>query len=194
MSSEPGQVTELLIAWREGDEEALARLVPLVESELHKLALHYVRKERSDHSLQATALVNEAYLRLINWKSVSWNNRAHFFGVAAKMMRRVLVNHARDRGRLKRGNDPVLVSMSEADAFGEQPSLDVIALDAALEKLASFDSRKSEIVEIRFFGGLSTEETAEVLNTSARTVQREWGLARAWLYRELSGNRGDEPK
>jgi RNA polymerase sigma-70 factor (ECF subfamily) len=187
MSSPPGQVTELLLAWRQGNDDALERLIPLVESELHKLALQYVRREHREHSLQATALVNEAYLKLINWKSVSWSNRAHFFGVAAKMMRRVLVNHARDRGRVKRGSDPMFVSLAEADAPGKPPSLDVIALDSALEKLAAFDLRKSQIVEIRFFGGLSEEETAEVLNTSVRTVQREWNLARAWLFRELGG-------
>jgi RNA polymerase sigma-70 factor, ECF subfamily len=183
----PAQVTELLIAWRNGDDDALEKLAPLVESELHKLAIRYIRRESGEHVLQATALVNEAYLRLINWKSVSWSSRAHFFAVAAKMMRRVLVSHARDRNRLKRGNDPMLVSLTDADAAGEEPSLDVIALDTALDKLAAFDPRKSRIVEIRFFGGLSEEETADVLNVSVRTVQREWNLARAWLFRELTG-------
>lgn len=187
MGPGPVQVTELLVAWRNGDNSAFERLVPLVASELHKVALRYIRRESHGHSLQPTALVNEAYLRLVDWKSVSWSSRAHFFAVAAKMMRRVLVDHARDRNSVKNGGDPVSITLAEAAVSCEQPGLDVIALDRALEKLAAFDARKSRIVEIRFFGGLSEEETAEVLEIPLRTVQREWNLARAWLFRELGG-------
>lgn len=182
-----GEVTQLLLAWSNGDKKGIERLAPLVESELRRVAYRCIEGERRDHSVQATALVNEAYLRLIDWKTVGWQNRAHFFGVAAKIMRRILVNHARDRGRQKRGGTAVMVSLDEVDPISPEPSFDVLALDEALEKLAGFDGRKCQIVELRFFGGLSEEETAEVLRTSLRTVQRDWNLARAWLLRELSG-------
>lgn len=186
MASNPDEVTQLLLAWNDGDESALARMVPLVEAELRRLAQGYLRRERFDHTLQATALVNEAYLRLIDWKNVHWQNRAHFFGVAAQMMRRILVDHARQRQALARGGDALRVSMSEAENAAAEQSADVIALNDALDQLAAFDARKSRIVELRFFGGLTEEETAEVLKIPLRTLQREWSLARAWLFRALS--------
>jgi RNA polymerase sigma factor (TIGR02999 family) len=186
MHPEPSEVTQLLKAWCGGDQSALAHLAPLVESELRVLARHYLRREGAGHTLQPTALVNEAYLRLIEWHSVEWQNRAHFYAVAAKMMRRVLVNHALARRRQKRGGSAVLVSLSEAGAK-EHRTADVVALDEALMMLAQLDDRKSRVVELRFFGGLSAEETAEVLRISLRTVHREWDLARSWLFRELRG-------
>lgn len=182
------EVTQLLNAWRQGDQDALERLAPVVESELHRLARVYLLRE-AGNTLQPTALINEAYLRLIEWNTVEWQGRAHFYAVAAKMMRRVLLNHAIARRRQKRGGAVVLVSLTEAGAATDR-SADMIALDDALMTLASFDERKSRLVELRFFGGLNAEETAEVLGISLRTVQREWDLARAWLFRELRENRG----
>jgi RNA polymerase sigma-70 factor, ECF subfamily len=179
------EVTQFLNAWCKGDEGALEQLAPVVESELRRLARVYLSKESAGHTLQPTALVNEAYLRLIEWNTVEWQNRAHFYAVAAKIMRRVLVNHAIARRRQKRGGDDVvLVSLKEAGTVADRGA-DVMALDEALESLASFDDRKSRVVELRFFGGLNAEETAEVLGISPRTVHREWDLARAWLFREL---------
>ncbi len=180
------EITQLLNAWCGGDSDALDQLAPLVESELRRLARVYLRKEVSNNPLQPTALVNEAYLRLIEWNAVAWQNRAHFYAVAAKMMRRILVTQALARRAQKRGGLTVLVSMTEA---GEAPdrSAEMIALDEALQSLAKFDDRKSRIVEMRFFAGLNAEETAEVLGISPRTVHREWDLARAWLFRELCG-------
>jgi RNA polymerase sigma factor (TIGR02999 family) len=180
------EITQLLNAWCKGDQDALEQLAPLVESELRRLARVYLRKEAAGTPLEPTALVNEAYLRLIEWNTVEWQSRAHFYAVAAKMMRRVLVNQALARRRQKRGGSAVLVSLTEV---GDEPdrSADVIALDEALQSLARFDDRKSRVVELRFFGGLSVEETAEVLGISLRTVHREWELARAWLFRELRG-------
>jgi RNA polymerase sigma-70 factor (ECF subfamily) len=180
------ETTRLLKAWSEGDETALERLVPLVDSELRRLARHYLRQERPDHILQTTALVNEAWLRLINWPDVSWQNRAHFIGLAAQLMRRVLVDEARRRQAQKYGADAVHVSLANAEGIARGKSADLVALDDALNELATFDERQSKIVELRFFGGLSLEETAEELKISTRTVQREWSLAQAWLYRELS--------
>lgn len=180
------EITQLLLAWSDGDETALAQLAPLVQVELHRLAQRYMSQERSGHTLQTTALVNEAYLRLIDWKNVRWQNRAHFFAVSAQLMRRILVDHARHRKYHKRGGETVRVSLTEATDVAEERSADILALDAALQSLATLDPRKSQIVELRFFGGLSLEETAEVLKISPRTVTREWGLAQAWLYRELS--------
>ncbi len=180
------EITLLLNAWCKGDQDALARLAPVVESELRRLARVYLSKEGAGHTLQPTALVNEAYLRLIEWNTVEWQNRAHFYAVASKIMRRVLVNQAVARGRQKRSGGAVLVSLSEAEAAADR-SADVIALDEALMALAKFDDRKSRLVELRFFGGLNAEETAEVLGISLRTVHREWDLARAWLFRELRG-------
>ncbi len=180
------EVTKLLAAWSAGDEAALEQLTPLVHDELHRLARRYLAGERPGHVLQTTALVNEAYLRLIDWKDVRWQDRAHFFGLAAQMMRRVLVDIARARGRAKRGGNAVLVSLSEAEGGSPEQSADLVALDDALNALAELDPRQSRVVELRFFGGLSLEETAEVLRVSVGTVRRDWSLARAWLYRELT--------
>jgi RNA polymerase sigma factor (TIGR02999 family) len=186
------EVTQLLKSWSEGNQEALDELVPLVHAELHRLARHYMRNERPGHTLQTTELVNEAYVRLIDWKNVRWQNRAHFFGVAAQIMRRILVDFARSRASAKKGGGKQCVSLSEAMTISPERGEDLIALDDALQSLAELDSRKSRIVELRFFGGLSVEETAEVLKISARTVMRDWGLAQAWLYRELSGVQHDD--
>jgi RNA polymerase sigma-70 factor (ECF subfamily) len=186
-NASPGEVTRLLVDWSRGDTSALERLIPLVDSELHKLALQRMNNERAGHSLQASALVNEAYLRLIDGKEVEWQSRAHFFGFAAVMMRRILVDHARRRRRAKRGGGATHVRIIEDTAADEQQDIDIIALDQALNKLASFDPRKSRIVELRFFGGMKEEETAEAMKMSVRTVQREWSLARSWLSRELNG-------
>ena len=186
------EVTQLLQSWSEGNQEALDKLVPLVHAELHRLARHYMSNERPGHTLQTTELVNEAYVRLIDWKNVRWQNRAHFFGVAAQIMRRILVDFARSRASAKKGGGTQYVSLSEAMTISPERGEDLIALDDALESFAELDSRKSRIVELRFFGGLSVEETAEVLKISARTVMRDWGLAQAWLYRELSGVQHDD--
>lgn len=183
------ETTRLLKAWSEGDETALERLVPIVDAELRRLARYYLRQERPGHILQTTALVNEAWVRLINWPDVSWRNRAHFIGLAARLMRRVLVDDARRRRAQKHGAGAVHVSLADAEGIVHEKGADLVALDDALNELATFDKRLSKIVELRFFGGLSLEETAEALKISARTVQREWSLAQAWLYRELS--RGD---
>jgi RNA polymerase sigma factor (TIGR02999 family) len=181
-------VTRLLVAWSKGDTVALERLAPLVEAELRRLARVYLGREPAGHTLQPTALINEAYLRLVEWRSVEWRDRAHFFAVAAKMMRRILVNHAISRGRQKRGGHAVVVPLDEVESVTTAGrTADIVALDEALTKLAQIDDRKSQLVELRFFGGLSEEETASILNSSLRTIQREWSLARAWLLRELSG-------
>jgi RNA polymerase sigma factor (TIGR02999 family) len=180
------EITQLLIDWSSGDQVALEKLTPLVYEELRRLAKHYLRRERSGHALQTTELVNEAYLRLIDWKNVEWQNRAHFFGVAAQLMRRILVDRARHRQYLKRGGQGIRVSLNDAAVAAQERGADLVALDDALKSLAAMDPRKSRIVELRFFGGLSVEETAEVLNVSPRTVMREWSLAQAWLHRELS--------
>jgi RNA polymerase sigma-70 factor (ECF subfamily) len=186
------EVTQLLQAWSDGNRDALDELVPLVYEELHRLARHYMSGERDGHSLQATDLVNEAYVRLIDWKNVRWQNRAHFFAVAAQMMRRILVDFARSRQFLKRGGEARRVSLSEAAGVIVERGEDFIALDDALKSLAVFDARKSRIVELRFFGGLSVEETADVLKISRRTVEREWSLAQAWLHRELTRGKTDD--
>jgi RNA polymerase sigma factor (TIGR02999 family) len=178
-------VTQLLMAWGKGDAEALNALMPQVREELHRLAAHYMAAERPGHVLQATALVNEAYLRLVDWKNVQWADRAHFFAMAANMMRRVLVDYARSRGRAKRGAEAIHVSFAEALNKAAPESADVLAVDDALQQLELMDPRKSKIVELRFFGGLSLEETAEALNVSVATVRRDWGFTRAWLAREL---------
>jgi RNA polymerase sigma factor (TIGR02999 family) len=179
------QITQLLLAWHEGDEQALDRLMPLVHDELHLLAHRYMAGERPGHPLQTTALVNEAYLRLVDSSRVRWQSRAHFFAVSATLMRRILVDAARARRQLKRGGDVIQVSLDEAMGIPSEPGADVIALDAALTALAAFDERKSRIVELRFFGGLTVEETAEVLKVSVMTVMRDWSLAKVWLLREL---------
>ncbi len=189
MQPDASEITQLLNAWCKGDQEALEQLAPVVETELRRLARVYLSREAPGNTLQPTALINEAYLRLIEWNTVTWQNRAHFYGVAAKMMRRVLVNQAIARGRQKRGAGAVLVSLAEGDAAADR-SAEIVALDEALQSLARFDDRKSRIVELRFFGGLNADETAEVLGVSSRTVHREWDLARAWLFRELRGSVG----
>lgn len=180
------EVTQLLLAWSNGDENALAKLAPLVQHELRNLARRYLSHERHGHTLQPSDLVNEAYLRLIDSKTVQWQSRAHFFGIAAQVMRRILVDHARRRNELKRGGGAVQVSLAVAEQLATEKGTDVLALDEALSQLATFDPRKSQIVELRFFGGLSESETAEVMKVSLRTIQREWNLARAWLYQQLS--------
>jgi RNA polymerase sigma factor (TIGR02999 family) len=179
------EITQLLLAWNEGDEQALARLIPLVQEELHRLAHHYMAGERPGHPLQTTALIHEAYLRLIDSSRVRWQNRSHFFAVSAQLMRRILVDVARARHKQKRGGDAVHVSLDEAMIVTREPGPDVIALDEALKTLATLDPRKSKVIELRFFGGLSVEETAEVLGVSPVTVMRDWGLAKTWLAREL---------
>jgi RNA polymerase sigma-70 factor, ECF subfamily len=179
--------TRLLAAWGKGDQAALEVLAPHIQGELHRLASHYMAGERPGHVLQATALVNEAYLRLVDWQHVEWNDRAHFFGVAAQMMRRILVDFARSRKRVKRGGQALEVSLSEAANAPHMQNVDVIALDEALKSLEELDPRQSRVVELRFFGGLSLDETAEALGVSVATVRRDWSLARAWLFRELSG-------
>lgn len=185
------EVTQLLLAWSDGDQAALEQLTPLVHRELRRLAKGYMRQERPGHILQTTALINEAYLRLIDWKNVHWRSRAHFFGVAAQLMRRILVDFARARQQDKRGGAACQVSLDEAAGVSAERSAEFIALDEALDRLAAIDPRRSRMVELRFFGGLSEEETAEALKVSPRTVRREWSLARAWLYREL---RSEEPE
>lgn len=179
-------VTQLLQRWSEGDSDALQRLTPIIYSELHRIAKRYMSRERDGHTLQTTALVNEAYLRLIDWKSAKWENRAHFFGVSAQLMRRILVDFARKRPKI---NAEVVhhVELDEAFEITAEKDADLVALDEALEELAKFDERKAKIVELKFFGGLSVDETAEVLKISGVTVMREWQKAKAWLYRELSG-------
>jgi RNA polymerase sigma factor (TIGR02999 family) len=185
-------ITELLINWCDGEQAALDKLIPLVERELHRIAHNYMRRENPDHTLQTTALVNEAYLRLIDQKRVRWQNRSHFFAIAAKIMRRILLNYARDRVRDKRGGGAIHVSISDVDAVIEERAVDLIALDEALTKLELIDERKCRVVELRFFSGLSVEETAEALNTSTITVIRDWNMAKAWLARELTHGPHDE--
>lgn len=179
------QITEMLQAWGEGDSTALEQLLPLVYDELHRLAGAYLRGERRGHTLQTTALINEAYLRLAEWKNVEWKNRAHFLGVAAQMMRRVLVDFARSRHYAKRGGDAQPVEFEEAKIAAPRRDAEIIVLDDALKTLAEIDPRKCLLVELRYFGGLSVGETADAMNLSPRTVMREWQAARAWLYREL---------
>jgi RNA polymerase sigma factor (TIGR02999 family) len=179
--------TQLLHAWSEGDETALEQLMPLVESELHRLARAYMRRERDGHTLQATALVNEVFLRLAHGSNPRWQNQAHFVGIAARLMRQVLVDHARARGYQKRGGDVQRVPLDNAPLITPEPNVDVIAVDRALEAFAKIDSRKSQVVELRFFGGLSVEETAEVLGISVETVKRDWRVAKLWLSRALQG-------
>jgi len=181
-------VTQLLRAWSDGNQEALQRLIPLVYEELHRLARHYMGRERAGHILQTTALVNEAYLRLVDADQVSWQNRAHFFGISAQLMRRILVDSARSRQRQKRGAGVDAILLDEGLAVSDD-RLDLAALDDALTALAEIDPRKSRVVELRFFGGLSVEETAEVLKVSPETVLRDWRLAKVWLLREMTGGK-----
>jgi RNA polymerase sigma factor (TIGR02999 family) len=181
------QVTGLLRAWSDGDDAALEQLIPLVEAELRRLARAYMRRERHGHTLQTTALVNEAFMRLVDAKEIRWTDRGHFLGITARLMRRVLVDHARARGYQKRGGRVQRVTFDEALAVGNEPSLSLIALDRALDALAAVDPRKAKVVELRFFGGLSVEETADVLHMSPDTIKRDWRLAKDWLARELGG-------
>jgi RNA polymerase sigma factor (TIGR02999 family) len=182
------QITELLVAWGDGDRDALEKLTPLVYNELHRLARRYMGRERSGHTLQTTALVNEAYIRLVDWKNVQWQNRAHFYAVSAQIMRRILVDFARARDYAQRGGGTRKISLDEAAMISGGRGRDLVALDEALNALAELDARQSRIVELRFFGGLSLEEVAEVLKVSVGTVRRDWSLARAWLHRELNRN------
>ena len=189
-ADEPGRdVSALLRAWSDGDQRALAELTPIVYQELRRLAHHYMRRERAGHSLQTTALVHEAYIRLVDYKRMRWQNRAHFMAVSAQAMRRILVDHARRRN-VTRGADATHVSLDDGVAIAVDRPDDFVSLDAALDALSEMAPRKAKVVELRFFGGLSVEETAEVLHVSAITVMREWKSAKAWLYRELSGGTG----
>lgn len=185
----PSEITGLLVDWGNGDKAALDRLFPLVEKELHRLAHSYMRRENRDHTLQTSALVNEAYIRLVDQKDTRWQNRAHFFGIAATIMRRILINYARDRHRKKRGGQAVQVSLSEVAVMSDQKSSELIALDEALNKLAELDERKARVVELRHFGGLGVEETAEVLGVSTATVNRDFKMAKAWIWREISNGK-----
>jgi len=180
-------VTQLLHDWSGGDQSALGKLIPLVQPELHRLAHHYMSRERTGHTLQTTELLDEAYLRLVDNTKRNWQNRTHFVAAAAQLMRRIMVDHARERRSLKRGGAAVKVSIDDAALVTETRSEELLALDEALERLAAQDPRKSQIVELRYFGGLTVEETAEFLKLSQRTVEREWNMAKAWLYRALSG-------
>ena len=189
MPESPATVTELLHAWSDGDTAALDQLVPVVYDELRRQASRYLRREQGGHTLQTTALVNEAYLRLVDQKNIRWQNRAQFFGIAAQLMRRILVDHARAKHRAKRGGRDIRVTLDEAVAIAANQEIDLIALDAALDRLAQIDEQQSKVVEMRFFSGLNVEETAEVLGISPATVKRDWNVAKAWLYREMTGER-----
>lgn len=186
------EVTRLLVAWRNGDQEALERLTPLVYGELHRLAHRFMRRESPDHTLQTSALVNEAFLRLIDYQQIDWQNRAHFFGLAAQMMRQILIDHARSQARAKRGGGLQQVSFEETAIVSGERAAELIALDDALNDLAAFDSGKSRIVELRFFGGLTNEGVGEVLGMSLRTIEREWRKAKAWLHHVTSKCESDE--
>jgi RNA polymerase sigma factor (TIGR02999 family) len=191
-SSSQQEVTQLLKDWSGGDEGALGKLIPLVQPELHRLAHHYMSRERAGHTLQTTALLNEAYLQLVDDPKRNWQNRTHFMAAAAQLMRRIIVDYARERRSLKRGGGALKVSLDDAALVTEKQSEELLALDEALERLGVQDPRKSQIVELRYFGGLTVEETAEFLKLSHRTVKREWRMAKAWLYRALSGEEPDE--
>jgi RNA polymerase sigma-70 factor, ECF subfamily len=189
----PHELTELLIAWGNGSQDALEQLFPLVYEELRRLAHRYMRRERPGHSLQTTAVVHEAYLRLIDQKHVQWQNRAHFFAIAAQMMRRILITHAQSHAYAKRGGGALKVSLDETAILSKERAGELIALDEALNSLSAIDPRRSQVVELRFFGGLSNEEIAEVMKISPNTVTRDWNVAKAWLYREMSKEQADEP-
>ena len=182
-------VTELLADWSKGDQEALNKLIPLVYDELHKLASRYLRRERRDHTLQTTAVVHEAYLKLVNQRDANFENRLHFFAVAAQIMRRILVDYARRHHASKRGGDLYKLSLDEALVTSEEKGADLLALDEALERLAAIDQRQSRVVELRVFAGLTLEETAQALNISPSTVRREWSMAKAWLHRQIKNQR-----
>jgi RNA polymerase sigma factor (TIGR02999 family) len=188
----PDQLTQLLIAWSDGDELALEKLIPLVYQELHRIAHGYMGRERADHTLQTSALVNEAYLRLVDARTVRWQNRAHFFAVSAKIMRRILVDFARSKQNLKRGGGVRKVTLNEVLEITSDGGAEMLALDEALDRLAQLNPRQSRVVELRYFGGLKEDEIGEVLKISERTVRQEWSLARAWLYRELKHGVADD--
>lgn len=192
MSTSPQAVTQLLVDWGNGDRQALEKLTPLVYQELKRLAARYLRRERREHTLQSTALVHEAWLRLIDQNHVHWQNRAQFFGIAGEMIRRILIDHARNRQAAKRGDGAIKLSLDEALGAPDRRDFDLVALDDALKDLAKLDPKQGKLVELRFFAGLSIEESAEVLGVSPATVKREWAAAKAWLYRELSA-RGHRP-
>jgi RNA polymerase sigma factor (TIGR02999 family) len=180
------ELTQLLVEWGEGDQSALNKLIPLVYEELRRMAHHYMARESPDHTLQTTALVNDAYLRLTDQKRTSWQNRAQFFGIAAQLMRRILVDHARSHAYAKRGGGTIKVPLDETNVVGPQRATEILALDEALNQLAMIDARKCQIVELRYFGGFTVEETATLLEVSDVTVMRDWSLAKAWLRREIS--------
>jgi RNA polymerase sigma factor (TIGR02999 family) len=184
--TEPHNITQLLAQWREGNQSALDELFPLVYDELHRLARRYMSRERKGHTLQTTALINEAYVRLVDQKNVHWANRSHFFAISAQIMRRILIDHARRHAYAKRGGGAQQVSLEEAAAVTPNPSRELVRLDEALKSLAQMDPRRSQVVELRYFGGLNNEEIAGVLNVSENTVTRDWNMARAWLYQQLS--------
>lgn len=186
MTPAPQDISQLLRAWGAGDQTALDRLMPLVYDELRRMAERYMNRQPAGHTLQTTALIHEAYLRLVNQQEMHWQNRAHFFGVAAKAMRSILVDYARTRQAFKRGGAARQVTLDEAAAVSTAPTAELVALDDALQRLAAFDQRKCQVVEMRYFGGLTVEETAAVLQVSPETVARDWRLARTWLLRELS--------
>jgi RNA polymerase sigma factor (TIGR02999 family) len=183
----PENITELLASYGRGNKESLDQLMPIVYDELRRQAARYLRREQAGHTLQTTALIHEAYVRLVDQRNMQWQNRAHFFGIAAQMMRRILVDHARSKKRVKRGGSEIRVSFEDANVAAKGQDLDVVALDEALERLAQIDEQQSRVVELRFFSGLSVEETAEVMGISKSTVKRDWSMAKAWLHRELSG-------
>jgi RNA polymerase sigma-70 factor (ECF subfamily) len=186
----PGDVSALLHAWSEGDQAVLPQLTPIVYAELHRLARRYMRRESPGHTLQTTALVNEAYIRLVDYQRMQWQDRAHFFAVSAQLMRRILVEHAR-RHNLKRGGNVRHFSLDEVSVVSRERAPDLVALDDAMNALARLDPRKVQVVEMRFFGGLSVDETAEVLKVSSVTIMRDWSTAKAWLYREMTGSKTD---
>ncbi|HJS23790.1 MAG TPA: sigma-70 family RNA polymerase sigma factor [Pyrinomonadaceae bacterium] len=184
------QITELLAEWREGNQSALDELYPLVYDELHRMARRYMSRERKDHTLQTTALINEAYVRLVDQKNVNWANRSHFFAISAQIMRRILIDHARRHAYAKRGGGAQQVSLEEVAAITPEQGRELVRLDEALKSLAERDPRRSQVVELRYFGGLNNEEIAGVLHVSENTVTRDWNMARAWLYQQLSENAG----
>ena len=190
--SPSGAITQWLLDWGRSDKKGLDQMLPVVYEELHRMAAHYLSREATGHTLQPTALVHEAYLRLVDQRRVDWRNRAQFLGLAASMMRRILVNHARDRAARKRGGNPERVSLSLVESPSGRPDVELIALEDAMQRLAALDERKSRVVELKFFGGLTIDEIAEVLGLSAATVEREWAFARAWLYDAIEGAGGEE--
>jgi RNA polymerase sigma factor (TIGR02999 family) len=184
-------LTDLLVDWSKGDQEALSKLIPLVYDELHKLASRYLRRERPDHTLQTTALVHEAYLKLVDQRNAHWENRVQFFAVAAQLMRRILVDYARRHRASKRGGDLYKLSLDEALMSSEEKDAELLALDEALDRLETIDPQQSRVVELRVFAGLTLEETAKVLSISPRTARREWSMAKAWLHRQIKNSRDD---